>query len=52
MLREDFGPNSDVDVLVKFERGTRVGFVELYNLEQELSALLGGREVDLNTHAA
>ena len=51
VLREDFGPESDVDVLVGFEPGTAVGFFELYDLEQELSVLLGGRKVDLNTPA-
>ena len=49
VLRDDFGPQSDVDVLVEFEPGTRVGYFELYDLEQELSGLLGGRKVDMNT---
>jgi uncharacterized protein len=49
VLREDFRPDSDVDVLVEFEPEARVGFFELYDMEQELSALLGGRKVDLNT---
>jgi len=49
VLRSDFGPESDVDVLVEFEPGARVGFFELYDLEQELSPLLGGRRVEINT---
>ena len=49
VLRSDFGPESDVDVLVEFEPGARVGFFELYDLEQELSGLLGGRRVEINT---
>jgi len=49
VLRPDFGPESDVDVLVEFEPGARVGFFELYDLEQELSCILGGRKVDLRT---
>ena len=49
VLREDFGPDSDVDVLVEFEPRARVGLFELYDMEQELSALLGGRKVDMNT---
>jgi predicted nucleotidyltransferase len=49
VLRSDFRPESDVDVLVDFEPGTKVGFFELYDLEQELSGILGGRKVDLNT---
>ena len=48
VLREDFGPTSDVDVLVEFELGARVGLIRLAALELELGALLG-RQVDLNT---
>ncbi len=48
-LREDFTPDSDVDVLVDFETGHAPGFFRLFNLEEELSALLGGRKVDLRT---
>ena len=50
VLREDFGPNSDVDVLVEFSPGTRVGFIRLAGMEKELSALIG-RKVDLRTPA-
>jgi predicted nucleotidyltransferase len=49
VLREDFTPESDVDVLVEFEQGTRVGFFELFDMEQELSRFLNGRKVDMNT---
>ena len=48
-LRDDFGPQSDVDVLVEFEPDARVGLFKLYDLEQELSELLGGRRIDINT---
>ncbi len=47
ILRDDFGPRSDVDILVEFEPGTRVG-LRFFALQRELSALLG-RTVDLNT---
>jgi predicted nucleotidyltransferase len=47
VLRDDFTPESDVDVLVEFEPGTRVG-LRFFELEQELAELLG-RKVDLNT---
>ena len=50
VLREDFGPNSDVDVLVEFSPETRVGFIRLAGMEKELSALIG-RKVDLRTPA-
>lgn len=49
VLRDDFGPESDVDVLVEFEPDTKVGFFTLYDLEQELSRILGGRRVEMNT---
>jgi predicted nucleotidyltransferase len=47
VLRDDFGPDSDVDVLVEFEPGHLPGFA-FVSIEQELSSLLG-RNVDLNT---
>ena len=47
VLRDDFGPDSDVDVLVEFEPGTRVG-LRFFSLEIELGKILG-RKVDLNT---
>jgi uncharacterized protein len=47
VLRDDFRPDSDVDVLVEFEPGTRVG-LRLFDLELELSEILG-RKVDLQT---
>jgi predicted nucleotidyltransferase len=46
VLRDDFGPSSDVDVLVAFEPGARVGFLALGRMQRELSAILG-RPVDL-----
>jgi len=48
VLRDDFRPDSDVDVLVEFEPGTRVGLIGLADVEIELAELLG-RKVDLNT---
>lgn len=47
VLREDFTPESDVDVLVEFERGHVPGLA-FFGLERELSELLG-RKADLNT---
>lgn len=47
-LREDFGPDSDLDILVEFEAGAHVGLIRLAGLELELSKILG-RKVDLNT---
>lgn len=45
-LREGFGPESDVDVLVEFQPGARVGFLALARAARELSAIFG-RRVDL-----
>jgi hypothetical protein len=47
VLRDDFRPDSDVDVLVEFEPGIRIG-LRFFALERELSQLLG-RKVDLHT---
>ena len=49
VLRDDFGPDSDVDVLVQFEEGKSPGLIRLAGIELELSELLGGRKVDMNT---
>jgi predicted nucleotidyltransferase len=47
VLRDDFSPDSDVDVLVEFEPGTRVG-LRFFALGLELSRIIG-HKVDLNT---
>lgn len=48
ILRDDFRPDSDIDVLVEFEPGSRVGLFRLTGMEIELSEVLG-HKVDLNT---
>jgi uncharacterized protein len=47
ILRDDFRPESDIDMLVEFKPDERVG-LRLFTIERELSDLLG-RRVDLNT---
>lgn len=47
VLRDDFRPDSDVDVLVEFEPGMTPGLA-FFVMQDELSDLLG-RRVDLNT---
>jgi predicted nucleotidyltransferase len=47
VLGEDFGPDSDVDVLVEFDP-KHVPGLEFFGMEIELSEMLG-RRVDLNT---
>ncbi|MDQ3701285.1 MAG: nucleotidyltransferase family protein [Chloroflexota bacterium] len=49
-LRDDFRPDSDVDVLVEFAPGHSVGLIRLAGIERELSVVLGHR-VDLRTPA-
>ena len=46
VLRSDFRPDSDVDVLVAFEPDARIGFVALARMQRELTELLK-RPVDL-----
>jgi predicted nucleotidyltransferase len=48
VLRDDFTKESDVDVLVEFEPGAKVGYICLAGMENELSRLIG-RKVDMNT---
>ena len=52
VLRSDFKPTSDIDVLVEFEPGKEPGFIRLGEIESELSELLGGRRIDLVTERA
>jgi uncharacterized protein len=49
VVRADFGPHSDVDVLVEFEPGHTPGLA-FFAMQDELSDLIG-RQVDLNTPA-
>ncbi len=48
ILRDDFRPDSDVDVLVEFQAGCVVGLMRMAGIQRELSDLLG-RKVDLRT---
>jgi uncharacterized protein len=48
ILRDDFGPASDVDMLVEFEPAAVVGLIKLAGLELRLTELVG-RKVDLRT---
>jgi uncharacterized protein len=49
VLRDDFGPESDIDMLVEFMPGEKVGYFRLVELESALSDLVGGGKVDLRT---
>jgi predicted nucleotidyltransferase len=47
VLRDDFRPESDVDILIEFEPGHRYTYFTLAQIEEELASLLG-RTVDLH----
>ncbi len=47
VLREDFGPESDVDVVVEFEAGHVPG-MDFFVLQEELTSIIG-RNIDLHT---
>jgi len=48
VLRNDFRPESDVDVLIEFEPGYRLGLFELIRMQHEFSDMIG-READFRT---
>ena len=48
VLRADFRPDSDVDILVEFKPGRTPGFFRLFEMQDELSEILG-RSTDLKT---
>lgn len=48
ILRDDFGPESDIDFLVTFAPNTRWSLLDLIKMEQQLEDFLG-RKVDLVT---
>lgn len=48
VLRDDFGPESDIDILPEFEAGGDPDLFDLGGMEQDLTDLFG-REVDLKT---
>jgi hypothetical protein len=48
-LRDDFEPDSDVDILADFAVGHTPGFFRLFEMEEELSIMFSGRKVDLRT---
>lgn len=50
VLRDDFGPSSDVDVLIEFRPGAQVSLIDMARFERELSTIVG-RNVDLRTPA-
>lgn len=47
VLRDDFRPESDINVLVEFQPGHVPGFLKLHQIQEEPSTLLGNRQIDL-----
>ena len=50
-LRDDFGPHSDIDVLVRFLPDRVPGLLGLVGMEMELSRIFDGHKIDLRTEA-
>jgi predicted nucleotidyltransferase len=50
LLRDDFTPDSDIDMIVEFQDGVRIGYLGMARLARELTDILGHR-VDLRTAA-
>ena len=51
VLRDDFGPDSDVDVLAAFASDAQWGLFDMVHMQEELEGILG-REVDLLSRRA
>lgn len=49
VLRNDFRQESDIDVLVEFEKEGVPGLLGISRMERELSQIFGGRKIDLRT---
>lgn len=51
VLRDDFRPDSDIDIVVEFIPGRRVGMLAMARMERELAQMFGGKKIDLRTPA-
>lgn len=49
ILRDDFCSDSDIDILVEFEKGYTPGYFDIHQMEEQLSSLFNGRKIDLRT---
>ena len=49
VLRNDFRQESDIDVLVEFEKNGVPGLLGISRMERGLSQIFGGRKIDLRT---
>ncbi|GIK29832.1 MAG: nucleotidyltransferase domain-containing protein [Chloroflexi bacterium] len=51
-LRDDFRPDSDIDMVATFEPDTQHTLLDLVRMERELGSLYGGRTIDLGEYDA
>ncbi len=51
VLRDTFRADSDIDILIEFLPGQKIGMLAMSRIERELSQLFNGRKVDLRTPA-
>jgi len=51
VLHDDFGPESDIDVLIEFKTGRTPGYLGLSRMERELGEIFLGKKLDLRTLA-
>jgi len=51
VLRDDFTAESDVDLLVEFQKGARITYLDMYDMQRALAEVIG-RDVDLLTPKA
>lgn len=51
VLRNELTSDSDIDILVEFDKNNTPSFFDLYEMEQELSQYFNGRKIDLRTPA-
>lgn len=49
VVRDDFGPESDVDVLVEFKPDRIPGWEFFWDIPNDLAQILGGRKIDMGT---
>ena len=49
IMRDDFQPDSDVDILVEFEEDAEISLSDMLAMQAELSRLFGNHPVDLVT---
>jgi len=49
VIRDDFRPDNDIDILLQFKPGHVPGFLGISDMEQELSRIFGGRKIDIRT---